>query len=355
MKPPNQIHTYKDAGVDIDAGNEAVEAIKHLNMKKNREGSDIGLSGFGALFDIKKEGFIDPILVAAADGVGTKLRIAIQANHHQSVGIDLVAMCVNDLIVQGAKPLFFLDYFATGSLSGIEYEKIILGIIEGCRLAECDLIGGETAEMPGMYQMGDYDLAGFAVGAVEREQLLPKREEIRPGDIILGLASSGLHSNGFSLVRNVIEDSKFDYGDEAPFEPGRTLADILLKPTKIYVRSCLKAVESGLVKGLAHITGGGIGDNLPRILPENVSQDVDFSSWTTPTVFTWLAEVGAIPAEEMRRTFNCGIGMAIVVAPESVSQVTQILEELGELVSPIGEIIDGHEVGGSHLTKLDAA
>ncbi|HSV28366.1 MAG TPA: phosphoribosylformylglycinamidine cyclo-ligase [Candidatus Omnitrophota bacterium] len=329
--------TYRDAGVDIDAGEALVEAIKPLAKSTARSGGAAGLGGFGALFDPKAAGFKDPILVATTDGVGTKLKVAIESGKHDTVGIDLVAMCVNDLVVQGAEPLFFLDYFATGKLDVKAGTAIIGGIAEGCRQAGCALIGGETAEMPGMYGNGDYDLAGFSVGAAERDQLLPK-EDVKPGDVILGLASSGVHSNGYSLVRRVVVVGGLSYGAPAPFAPGKTLGEALLAPTRIYVKSCLAAVRAGTIKALAHITGGGLIENVPRVLPKGVVAQIDAKTWTLPPVFAWLAKEGGVEAHEMARTFNCGIGMVVVCSPDKAAEATRILTEAGETVYTIGTI-----------------
>lgn len=300
-----------------------------------RAGSDAGLGGFGALFDLKAAGFRDPILVSTTDGVGTKLKVAIDTGHHHTVGIDLVAMCVNDLIVQGAEPLLFLDYFATGKLDVAAARDVIAGIAEGCHQAGCVLAGGETAEMPGMYAKDDYDLAGFSVGAVERDQILPQKN-IAVGDIILGLASSGVHSNGFSLVRKIVEQEKLNYTQPAPFDKTKKLGEALLEPTRIYVRSVLKAIRSRHVKALAHITGGGLLENIPRVLPEGFGVRLDAKSWTAPPVFTWLAKAGNISAHEMARTFNCGIGMIAVVAPEKANEIIKILTDADEKVFRIG-------------------
>jgi phosphoribosylformylglycinamidine cyclo-ligase len=295
------------------------------------------LGGFGALFDPKAAGFNDPILVATTDGVGTKLKVAINAGKHDTVGIDLVAMCVNDLVVQGAEPLFFLDYFATGKLDVEAGKAIIAGIAEGCRQAGCALVGGETAEMPGMYLKGDYDLAGFSVGAAERGELLPK-EDVAPGDVILGLASNGVHSNGYSLVRRIVEKAKLNYDSPAPFAPTRRLGDALLDPTRIYVKSCLAAVRAGTVKALAHITGGGLIENVPRVLPEGVVAEMDASAWTLPPVFDWLAKQGGVAPHEMARTFNCGIGMVLVCSAATADEAERILKENGETVFRIGTV-----------------
>ncbi len=330
--------TYKSAGVDIDAGNALVEAIKPLAGSTARSGADADLGGFGGLFDLRAAGFKDPVLVAATDGVGTKLKIAIDTGRHDTIGIDLVAMCVNDLVVQGAEPLFFLDYFATSRLDPESGRAIVAGIAEGCRQARCALIGGETAEMPGLYGAGDYDLAGFAVGAVERGCLRTGRE-VAPGDLVLGLASSGLHSNGFSLVRRVVADLGLDYAAPAPFAPETTLGEALLAPTRIYVRPLLAAIKAGGVKALAHITGGGLPENLPRVLPEGMVARIDPASLPRLPVFDWLAGAGGIDDEaELRRTFNCGIGMVVVVAPDRAAEVADVLSNAGETVHTLGRI-----------------
>ncbi|HXP30953.1 MAG TPA: phosphoribosylformylglycinamidine cyclo-ligase [Stellaceae bacterium] len=329
---------YRAAGVDIDAGNALVEAIKPLARATARAGSDAGLGGFGAFFDLKAAGYRDPILVATTDGVGTKLKLAIATGNHQTIGIDLVAMCVNDLVVQGAEPLFFLDYFATGRLDVEKARIIVAGIAEACRAVGCALIGGETAEMPGMYREGDYDLAGFAVGAVERGQALDG-SSVAAGDIVLGIESSGLHSNGFSLVRRVVEQAGLDYRAPAPFAPGTSLAEALLRPTRLYVKPCLAAVKAGGVKALAHITGGGLLENPPRVLPPGLAAELDARRWPLPPVFRWLAETASIARQEMARTFNCGIGMVAVAAPVDVARVTRALVDAGERVHEIGKIV----------------
>ena len=328
--------TYRAAGVDIDAGDALVERIKPLARSTNRTGVMGGLGGFGALFDLKAAGYSDPVLVSSTDGVGTKLKIAIDTGIHDYVGIDLVAMCVNDLVVQGAEPLFFLDYFATGRLEVEQAARVVAGIAEGCRQAGCALVGGETAEMPGMYHKGDYDLAGFSVGAAERGNLLPK--DVAPGDTILGLASSGVHSNGFSLVRRIVEAGNAGWAAPAPFASG-TLGDALLAPTRIYVKSLLALHRAGLLKAAAHITGGGLPGNLPRVLPAGTTAVIDAAAWELPAVFRWLARTGNVEAQEMLRVFNCGIGMAVVTAePE---RARAILEAEGEAVSTIGRIEAG--------------
>ncbi|MFQ5533882.1 MAG: phosphoribosylformylglycinamidine cyclo-ligase [Sphingomonadales bacterium] len=330
--------TYKDAGVDIDAGAALVERIKPIAGSTKRPGTAGDLGGFGGLFDLKAAGYRDPVLVAATDGVGTKLRIAIEIGKHDTVGVDLVAMCVNDLIVQGAEPLFFLDYFATGRLDVEMAEAVISGIAEGCRQAGCALIGGETAEHPGTQAADDYDLAGFAVGAVERGQTLTG-QRIAPGDVILGLASNGVHSNGFSLVRSIAGHGALDYRTDAPFRDDCSLGEALLEPTRIYVASCLAAFRAGLVKGLAHITGGGIVENIPRVLPPDVAAALDAGSWPLPPVFQWLMAQGGIEPAEMLRTFNCGIGMAVVVPADQERQAVKVLSEHGEQVFRMGRIV----------------
>ncbi len=330
-------HDYRSAGVDIDAGEALVEAIKPLAKATARKGCDAGLGGFAALFDLKAAGYRDPILLATTDGVGTKLKIAIAANRHETIGQDLVAMCVNDLVVQGAEPLFFLDYFATGKLEVEKARIIVAGIAQACKEVGCALVGGETAEMPGMYAAGDYDLAGFAVGAVERGHALDG-SNVKEGDIVLGLASSGLHSNGFSLVRRVVETAGLDYAGAAPFAPGTSLAEALLVPTRLYVRACRAAMKQG-AKVFAHITGGGLLDNIPRVLPEALAAELDAKSWKLPSVFRWLAETAHIARGEMARTFNCGIGMIAIVAPDAAASVTAALEEAGEHVFRIGRIV----------------
>lgn len=331
--------TYSDAGVDIDAGNLMVEKIKPAVRSTRRPGADGEIGGFGGLFDLKAAGFKDPVLVAANDGVGTKLKIAIDADFHDTVGIDLVAMCVNDLVVQGAEPLFFLDYFATGKLDPDQGAAIVKGIAEGCVMSGCALIGGETAEMPGMYSKGDYDLAGFAVGAAERGQLLPS-EEVSEGDVILGLSSSGVHSNGFSLVRKIVELSGLAYDAPAPFAPEKKLGEALLTPTRIYVKPLLKAIrETAAIKALAHITGGGFPENIPRVLPKHLAAEIDLAAVKAPAVFSWLAKTGGVAPNEMLRTFNCGVGMIAVVSPEKADEVAAVLEAEGETVFRLGRMI----------------
>lgn len=326
--------TYRDAGVDIDAGEALVQAIRPLAQATARPGVASGLGGFGALFDLRAAGYRDPVLVAATDGVGTKLKLAVESGRHGTVGIDLVAMCVNDLVVQGAEPLFFLDYFATARLDVEAARDVIAGIAEGCRQAGCALVGGETAEMPGMYGSGDYDLAGFAVGAAERGTLLPTG--VVPGDAVLGLGATGVHSNGFSLVRRVVAGSGLSWNDPAPFANDHSLAEALLQPTRIYVKPLLALHRAGLLKAAAHITGGGLPGNVPRVLPGDTRAVLDAARWPMPPVFHWLAATGGIAAEEMLRVFNCGIGMALVVSDAAAA--TALLTEAGETVHEIGQI-----------------
>jgi phosphoribosylformylglycinamidine cyclo-ligase len=340
--------TYAEAGVSIDAGNALVKAIGPAAKSTSRLGADVALGGFGGLFDLKAAGYSDPLLVAANDGVGTKLKLAIEVGDHRGIGIDLVAMCANDLIVQGAEPLFFLDYYATGKLDPAVAVAVVESIAEGCRQAGCALIGGETAEMPGMYAQGDYDLAGFCVGAVNRDRVLTG-EGIAPGDLILGLASSGVHSNGFSLVRRIIEREGWDLARPVPAADGRTLGQLLLTPTRIYVRSLLPLAQERLIKGLAHITGGGIIENIPRVLPEDCHAIVENSAWELPSVFALLQQGGRIEPAEMARTFNCGIGMAVIVDPGAKDAVARHLEGAGETIFEIGRIESGRRgctVGG---------
>lgn len=332
-----------------------MQAIKPLAKATVRSGADSDLGGFGALFDLKAAGFTDPILCAATDGVGTKLKIAIDAGKHDTVGIDLVAMCVNDLVVQGAEPLFFLDYFATGKLEVDSARTVVAGIAEGCKLAGCALIGGETAEMPGMYGAGDYDLAGFSVGAAERGQLLGGAG-MAAGDTLIGLASSGVHSNGFSLVRKIVERSGLAWDAPAPFEDGATLAEALLRPTRIYVKSCLAAIRAGHVTALAHITGGGFPENIPRVLPDDLAAELDVSALPLPAVFRWLAQTGGVGAAEMARTFNCGTGMILVVpAASPVDEVLALLKEHGEDARVIGRLVERGDGEAVRMDGLDAA
>ncbi|WP_116598483.1 phosphoribosylformylglycinamidine cyclo-ligase [Primorskyibacter marinus] len=327
--------TYADAGVDIDAGNALVDRIKPAAARTKRPGVMSGLGGFGALFDLRGAGYSDPVLVAATDGVGTKLRIAIDTGHVSGVGIDLVAMCVNDLVCQGAEPLFFLDYFATGKLDTDTAAQVIEGIAEGCAQSGAALIGGETAEMPGMYPAGDFDLAGFAVGAMERGQDLPSG--VAEGDILLGLASDGVHSNGYSLVRKLVEVSGLGWDADCPWQDG-TLGEALLTPTRLYVRQVLEAVRAGGVHALAHITGGGLTENLPRVLPEGLGAQIDLNSWDLPPVFDWMAETGGMAEAELLKTFNCGIGMIAAVAPDRADALTTILGNAGETVTRMGTV-----------------
>ena len=344
--------TYADAGVDIDAGNALVDRIKPAAKRTNRSGVMSGLGGFGALFDLKDAGYSDPILVGATDGVGTKLRIAIDTGVVDGVGIDLVAMCVNDLVCQGAEPLFFLDYFATGKLETETAARIIEGIAEGCVRSGCALIGGETAEMPGMYPEGDFDLAGFAVGAMERGTALPAG--VVEGDVLLGLASDGVHSNGYSLVRKIVELSGLGWEADSPFSDG-TLGEGLLTPTRLYVKQSLAAVRAGGVHALAHITGGGLTENLPRVLPEDLGADIDLDSWELPGVFKWMAEVGGIAEAEMLKTFNCGIGMILSVSADRADELVDILQDEGETVSRLGTVTAGagmRYTGKLHTGKL---
>ncbi|EJW12100.1 Phosphoribosylformylglycinamidine cyclo-ligase [Rhodovulum sp. PH10] len=329
--------TYADAGVDIDAGNRLVDLIKPLVRATRRTGADAEIGGFGAVFDLKPTGFRDPVLVAATDGVGTKVKIAVETGRHDGIGIDLVAMSVNDLVVQGAEPLFFLDYFACGKLEPEIAAKVVAGVAEGCKQAGCALIGGETAEMPGVYAAGDYDLAGFAVGAAERGGLLPR--EVAAGDRVLGLVSSGVHSNGYSLVRRIVEKSGLGWDAPAPFAPGRALGEALLEPTRIYVASCLAALrETRAIKAFAHITGGGFPDNIPRVLPKGLSVAIDLDAMPVPPVFRWLAEAGEVAEAEMLRTFNCGIGMIAVVAEDDVDVVEAAFARAGETPVRLGRV-----------------
>ena len=332
--------TYGEAGVDIAAGNRLVDLIKPLARSTARKGARSDLGGFGGLFDLKRCGYHDPVLVAANDGVGTKLKLAIDSGRHDSVGIDLVAMSVNDLVVQGAEPLFFLDYYATGKLDVEAARAVIAGIAEGCRQAGCALIGGETAEMPGLYHGADYDLAGFAVGAVERKRILPRRD-VKAGDQIIGLSSSGPHSNGYSLIRKLIEASGLRLDDQAPFAPDQSLAEALLTPTRIYVKPVLKALSAHKgIKALAHITGGGFTENIPRVLPEGLAAAIDLAAMEVPPVFSWLRDQGTIAPAEMLRTFNCGTGMIAVAAAREADDIMLSLAASGETVTRLGEIVE---------------
>ena len=329
--------SYSDAGVNIDRGNALINKIAPLLAKTSRTGADCNIKGFGGLFDLNACNFTDPILVSASDGVGTKLLIAIEANIHEFIGVDLVAMCVNDLLVHGAEPLFFLDYFSCGSLDEYSASTVINGIVNGCKEADAALIGGETAEMPGLYSKHHYDLAGFAVGAVERKNVLPQKN-INEGDVIIGLASSGIHSNGFSLVRKIVEILGLKWNDKAPFKPEMSLARSLLEPTRIYVQSLLPISRSGKVKALAHITGGGLTENLPRVIPEHLAAEIDLAVFPYPKIFSWLAECGQVSRDEMLRTFNCGIGMCIICTKLESESVFELLSTAGEKVYKIGKI-----------------
>ncbi|TVR09873.1 MAG: phosphoribosylformylglycinamidine cyclo-ligase [Salinarimonadaceae bacterium] len=345
---PRKGLTYADAGVDIDAGNAMVDAIKPLVRATRRPGADGEIGGFGGLFDLGAAGFSDPILVAANDGVGTKVKIAIETGIHDTVGIDLVAMCVNDLVVQGAEPLLFLDYYATGKLDPAAGVAIVRGISEGCLRAGCALIGGETAEMPGLYAGDDYDLAGFAVGAAERGTLLP-RADVAAGDVILGLPSSGVHSNGFSLVRRIVAREGLSWDAPAPFEPSRSLGEALLEPTRIYVKPLLSAIRAtGAIKALAHITGGGFTENIPRVLADGLGARLDLGAIHLPPVFGWLARAGGVAEAEMLRTFNCGVGMIVVVSETDVEAVAAALADAGEAPFVLGRVTSRGE--GARVT-----
>ena len=356
----NKTVTYRDSGVDIDAGNALVQAIKPLVKATRRSGADADLGGFGGLFDLKAAGFRDPVLVATNDGVGTKLKIAIETGLHDGIGIDLVAMCVNDLVVQGAEPLFFLDYLATGQLDIEIAKQVIGGIARGCQEAGCALIGGETAEMPGMYAAKDYDLAGFSVGAAERGEILP-RADIAVGDILIGLAASGVHSNGYSLVRKLVEREKVGWDAGAPFASGKTMAEALLEPTRIYVKPVLAAIRatggsgsSGAIKGLSHITGGGLSENIPRVMPSGLAAHIDLSSFTAPAVFGWLQFAGNLDDAEMLRTFNCGLGMVVIADKERSASVLAALREAGEAPVVIGAVEAGRGIKSSAKGKGEA-
>jgi len=333
--------TYKDSGVDIDAGEALVARIAPAAKATRRPGADADLGGFGGLFDLKAAGFKDPIIVAATDGVGTKLKIAIDTGIFAGIGQDLVAMCVNDIVVQGAEPLFFLDYYASGKLDVDAAAIVIEGIARACKQSGCALIGGETAEMPGLYARGDFDLAGFSCGAVERGAILPKTSEMAEGDVLIGIESSGLHSNGYSLVRRVVADAELPYDKPAPFALGLKLGEALLAPTRLYVKSALSAIHTGGVKGLAHITGGGITENLPRALPEGLDADVDLAAWTPAPVFGWLAKSAGIAEAEMLRTFNCGIGMVVVADPNRAGHIIDAFQESGDRATRIGTLVAG--------------
>jgi len=334
---PNGL-TYAQAGVSIDAGNELVERIKPLAKSTRRSGSEPSLGGFGALFDLKAAGYDDPLLVTTTDGVGTKLKVAIETGLHGTVGIDLVGMCVNDLLAQGAEPLMFLDYYATGKLDVEAAASVVAGIAEGCRQAGCALVGGETAEMPGMYAEGDYDMAGFCVGAVDRDKVLPRLVDQKEGDILIGLGSSGPHSNGYSLIRRIVERSGLAWDAPAPFAEGKTLAEALLEPTRIYIKTVLPHLKAGRVKGLAHITGGGLIENPPRCIADGLVAKFDWDAWAMPPVFQWLAETGGVSEHEMRRTFNCGVGLMLVVDTHDLPDVLEGLVRANEDAFVIGEL-----------------
>ena len=334
---PNGL-TYAEAGVDIDAGAALVERIKPLARATRRPGADAGLGGFGALFDLKAAGYDDPLLVSTTDGVGTKLKVAIETGLHDGVGVDLVAMCVNDLLAQGAEPLLFLDYFATGKLDVEAATRVVAGIAEGCKQAGAALVGGETAEMPGMYGDGDYDLAGFCVGAVDRGGVLPRLQDQRAGDLMIGLASSGPHSNGYSLVRRIVERSGLAWTAPAPFAEGKTLAQALMAPTRIYVSSVLPLAKQGLIKGGAHITGGGLIENPPRAIADGLAPRFDWDAWPLPPLFAWLQSVGGVAEHELRRTFNCGVGFLLIVSPRNVEAVLGALLDAGESAFVCGEL-----------------
>ncbi|HVY35210.1 MAG TPA: phosphoribosylformylglycinamidine cyclo-ligase [Caulobacteraceae bacterium] len=334
---PNGL-TYAQAGVDIDAGEALVEAIKPLAKATRRPGADASLGGFGALFDLKAAGFIDPLLVSTTDGVGTKLKIAIESGRHDTVGIDLVAMCVNDLLAQGAEPLLFLDYFATGKLDVATAKRVVAGIAEGCRQAGAALVGGETAEMPGMYGQGDYDLAGFSVGAVERGAALPRLDDQKAGDVLIGVGSSGPHSNGYSLLRRIVERSGLGWDAPAPFAPSVSLGEALMAPTRIYVKSILPLMKSGLIKGGAHITGGGLIENPPRCIAKGLAPRFDWNAWPLPDVFAWLQQTGGVSDHELRRTFNCGVGFMLIVQAADAEPVLASLLNAGENAFVCGEL-----------------
>ncbi|HEY2446665.1 MAG TPA: phosphoribosylformylglycinamidine cyclo-ligase [Rhizomicrobium sp.] len=335
--------TYRQAGVDIDAADALIARIAPMAKATRRAGADATLGGFGGLFDLKAAGFRDPILVASTDGVGTKLRLAIEIRKLSTIGQDLVAMCVNDIVVQGAEPLFFLDYYATGKLAVDDAASLIEGIARACRESGCALIGGETAEMPGLYAPGDFDLAGFSVGAVERDRVLPRTADMREGDVLIGVASSGLHSNGFSLVRRVLSDGSHALAAPAPFACDTSLGKVLLAPTRLYVKSALAAIVAANVKGLAHITGGGVSENLPRVLPDGLDAEIDLAAWQRAPLFAWLARAGGIEDVEMLRTFNCGIGMVAVVAPEQAQPCIDAFDGAGESARAIGRLVAGSD------------
>lgn len=330
--------SYRDAGVDIEAGERLVDAISPMAKATARAGVMGGLGGFGALFDLKAAGYDDPILVSGTDGVGTKLMLAFETGIHNTVGIDLVAMCANDVLAQGAEPLFFLDYFATGKLEGGIAEAVIAGIAEGCRRSGCALVGGETAEMPGMYPPGHYDLAGFVVGAVDRARVLPRMGDMKPGDVLIGIASSGPHSNGYSLIRRIVEREGLFYGGPSPFSNSETLGEALLTPTRLYAPIVMPLIRAGKLKGLAHITGGGLTENTPRMCPDELIPRIDRAAWTPPPVFQWLQDAGQVDLEEMHRTFNMGIGLVLAVAPEEADAVMAELKAAGEDPRVVGEL-----------------
>ncbi|MGI9450084.1 MAG: phosphoribosylformylglycinamidine cyclo-ligase [Geminicoccaceae bacterium] len=334
------VDRYREAGVDIDAGNAFVKAITPLARSTARPGASGALGGFGGLFDLEEAGLEAPVLVAATDGVGTKLQLIAKADQHKIAGIDLVAMCVNDLLVQGAEPLFFLDYFASAKLDPLAAKDVVAGIAEGCRASGCALIGGETAEMPGHYRPGDFDLAGFAVGAADRDKMLP-RQDMQAGDVLLGLASSGVHANGYSLVNKILRTERLALSDPAPFDQKKLLADVLLTPTRIYVASLKRPIRDGLIKGLAHVTGGGLVENVPRILPDGLIAKIDARQWQAPAVFRWIYETASMTPESLLRTFNCGIGMVVVVDQAKAKTVADQLKEQGETVYRLGELIPG--------------
>ena len=335
---PNGL-TYAEAGVDIDAGAALVEAIKPLAKSTRRPGADAALGGFGALFDLKAAGFKDPLIVSTTDGVGTKLKIAIESGHHDTVGIDLVAMCVNDLLAQGAEPLMFLDYYATGRLDVAIGRRVVAGIAEGCRQAGAALVGGETAEMPGMYGEGDYDLAGFSIGAVERDAVLPRLSTQAPGDLLIGLGSSGPHSNGYSLIRKIVERSGLAWDAPAPFQPETSLGAALMAPTRIYIKSVLPLIKQGLVEAGAHITGGGLIENPPRAIADGLEPRFDWDAWALPDVFAWLQQVGGVADHELRRTFNCGVGFVLIVKPRHAEAVLEGLIGAGETAFVCGQLV----------------
>lgn len=332
--------SYAQAGVNIDAGNQLVELVKPLAKSTMRPGADTGLGGFGGAFDLKAAGFNDPVLISGTDGVGTKLKLALAVDKHDTVGIDLVAMCANDILAQGAEPLFFLDYFATSKLSPEQAAQVIAGIAEGCKQAGCALIGGETAEMPGMYQDGEYDLAGFVVGAAERDSLLPHHDQMKAGDPLIALPSSGPHSNGYSLIRKIVEVSGLAWDAPAPFAPDTTLGEALLTPTRIYARELAPLLREGWVNGLAHITGGGLVENPDRMMPDHLTADIDYNSWEMPDVFQWLGDTGGVEEVELHRTFNCGIGMLIAVSPDKLAPVMDALTKAGEEPFVCGQVAE---------------